>query len=331
MNIKIFGLAVILLLIQGQLCPSIGEDIADSAGQANLTIHLPRQATVEGTKLTLGQVAVVAGGEPFASKAREIGLGRISFPGQKVTIDRSLILSRLACSTVSECKTTLTGADKVSIRQRTKVIESESFIEAALSFVSENIKDNSIARWEPAREPAELVLPNQTQNIELVARLVARGTTGQTITEVSVIADGELAGTRQVVLRPTYNIRRIVTVTEVPAGTVITPENTRIENTISDEPEPADWATPYGLVAVRNLAAGTVVNPRMITSPQPEIVIERNQAVVIRIDRPSLAITAMGKAMEKGRIGECIKVQNTDSQRVILARVNEDGSVEPIL
>jgi flagella basal body P-ring formation protein FlgA len=41
-------------------------------------------------------------------------------------------------------------------------------------------------------------------------------------------------------------------------------------------------------------------------------------------------VTATGKAMEKGRLGECIKVKNIDSQRVILAKVNEDGTVEPV-
>jgi flagella basal body P-ring formation protein FlgA len=34
--------------------------------------------------------------------------------------------------------------------------------------------------------------------------------------------------------------------------------------------------------------------------------------------------------MQEGRAGEYIKVRNLDSQRMILAKVNEDGTVEPI-
>ena len=69
----------------------------------------------------------------------------------------------------------------------------------------------------------------------------------------------------------------------------------------------------------------------MAKTPKPPVVIERNQTVVIRIDRAGLVVTAMGKAMQQGKLGENIKVRNVDSQRVILAKVNEDGTVEPVL
>ncbi|MHC4087226.1 MAG: flagella basal body P-ring formation protein FlgA [Planctomycetota bacterium] len=35
--------------------------------------------------------------------------------------------------------------------------------------------------------------------------------------------------------------------------------------------------------------------------------------------------------MQEGRTGEYIKVRNLNSQRIILARVKEDGTVEPVL
>jgi flagella basal body P-ring formation protein FlgA len=61
------------------------------------------------------------------------------------------------------------------------------------------------------------------------------------------------------------------------------------------------------------------------------IIIKRNQNVVIRIENPGFVITAMGKTMQDGRAGEYIKVRNVDSQRIILVRINEDGSVGPVL
>jgi flagella basal body P-ring formation protein FlgA len=328
---RLAGLAVALLLMQAQLCwSSTGNDSTDSASQARLTIHLPNEAAVESESLTLGQVAVVTGQEPLAAKAREVMLGRISLPGQKITIDRSLILSRLACSGMPSCDPVLSGADKVTVSRMVKVIKGGNFIESASSFLADNVRERSIARWEPLRLPAELVLSNQAQSIELLPRLVSRGVNGQATTEVSVVADGEVIGTRQVVFRPKYNIRRVVTLTDMAAGATITPENTRIEKVVSDEQEPADWAAPYGLVAVRNLAAGTVIGSGMAKVSQPPVVIERNQTVVIRIERPGLVVTAMGKAIQQGKLGECIKVRNVDSQRVILAKVNEDGTVEPV-
>jgi len=62
----------------------------------------------------------------------------------------------------------------------------------------------------------------------------------------------------------------------------------------------------------------------------PPVIVKRNRTVVIRIERPGLLITAIGKAMQDGRAGDYIKVQNVDSQRIIFARVNADGTVEPV-
>jgi flagella basal body P-ring formation protein FlgA len=224
----------------------------------------------------------------------------------------------------------LSGADKVTVTQVVRVIKGSSFIESASSFLADSVGGQSIARWEPVRAPVELLLSKQAKNVELLPRLVSRGANGQATIEVSVVADGEVIGTRQVVFRPKYNIRRVVTVADVAAGVTITPDNTRIEKIVSDEPEPADWAAPYGLVAVRNLAAGTVIGSGMAKAPQPQVVIERNQTVVIRIERPGFVVTAMGKAIQQGRLGEYIKVRNIDSQRIILAKVYEDGIVEPV-
>jgi flagella basal body P-ring formation protein FlgA len=146
-----------------------------------------------------------------------------------------------------------------------------------------------------------------------------------------VIADGQVIGTRQVGFRPKYNTRRVVSVRDVEAGETLTANNTKIEKVVSDDAQPADWSAPYGFIAVRNLPAGTIIGSGMVRRSQPQMIIERNQTVVIRIERPGLVVTGIGKAMEEGKLGQCIKVRNIDSQRVILAKVNEDGSVEPVL
>jgi len=311
---------------------------ANAASQSRLTIHLPRDIAVESESLTLGQIAVVTGAEALVVKARDIELGRISVAGQIVTIDRSLILSRLACSGMPACNPVMSGADKVAVRRTAKVIKSSNIIESASSFLAGSIKEQAIARWEPLRSPADVILPAQTKNIELVPRLVSRsgargvsrGANGQAVTEVGVVADGKQIDTRQVIFRAKYNVHRAITVMDVKEGVTLTANNTRTEEVISDEPEPAEWAAPYGLVAVRNLPAGTVVGSNMAKSPQPPVVIERNQTVVIRIERAGLVVTAMGKATQQGKLGECIKVRNVDSQRLIMAKVNEDGTVEPV-
>ncbi len=339
MNIRLIGLAVVMLMVQADFClASTDSDEIVSAPQSRLTIYLPRDVSVEGENLTLGKIAVITGEEALVAKANDIELGRFSNPGQIITIERSLILSRLACSGMPACYPELSGADRVAVRQTLIVIKGSGIVESASSLLearheaclANTVKEQSIARWELVKMPADVMLPANTQNYELVPRLVSRSANGQAVTEVSIVAGGKQIETRHVVFRPKYNIRRAVTTADVNEGAALTADNAKIEGIISDVPEPTNWTTPYGLVATRNLPAGTVVGSNMAKSSRPQVIIERNQNVVIRIDRNGLIVTATGKATQQGRLGEYIKVKNIDSQRVILAKVNEDGTVEPV-
>jgi flagella basal body P-ring formation protein FlgA len=143
--------------------------------------------------------------------------------------------------------------------------------------------------------------------------------------------DGKDCGVREIPFRLKYQGHRVVTTQEIPEGTALTAENVKIETVESDQPEPANWKPPYGLATVRKLAANTEVRGDMTHSVEPPVVVARNDAVVIRIQRPELVVTAMGVALQEARAGEYIKVRNVDSSRVVLCKVNTDGTVEPML
>jgi flagella basal body P-ring formation protein FlgA len=146
-----------------------------------------------------------------------------------------------------------------------------------------------------------------------------------------VVSGGKEIASREVGFRLKFNCHKVVTLVEIPAGGVVSPENVKVEKTVSSYPEPADWSTPYGLVARRRLPASTVLSLNMIGPVEPAIVVKRNQNVIIRIAAGGLVVTAMGQTVEEGSAGEYVRVRNVDSQRIILARVNEDGTVEPVL
>jgi flagella basal body P-ring formation protein FlgA len=146
-----------------------------------------------------------------------------------------------------------------------------------------------------------------------------------------VFQDGKEIGNREVTFRIKYNRQIAITLTDIPMGTVITPENVKIEKTSSNYPQSANWSPPYGLVTRRRLPANTMIHANMVGSVKPAIVVKRNSNVTIQLEKLGLIVTAIGKAIQDGRVGEYIKVRNVDSQRIILAKVNEDGTVEPVL
>jgi flagella basal body P-ring formation protein FlgA len=298
-----------------------------------LQVYLPREITIKDDTISLGEVSIIRG-DPceggLQAKASKIPLGRISVPGQKIVIDKSMILSRLACNGIPASQVTLTGAEKITIKREHKIIKGSEFVELAGAFLKENPPSGSVCEWEPIRIPKDLIVPEKSKNIKLVPHLAKNAAKNQARIEIAVVQDGKAIEKCEVIFRLKYKCHRVVTLVGIPAGEVISSKNVKIEDSVANFPEPVDWKPPYGLVARRPLAANTVLQANMVGPVKPEVVIERNQNVVIRIERQILVVTAMGKAMQDGREGEYIKVRNQDSQRIILAKVKGDGTVEPI-
>jgi len=309
-----------------------------------LRIYLPREITIEGDVPSLGQVAIIRGDENLTAEAGEVSLGRISAPGQKIIVDRLIVLSRLTCSGIPASEVTLTGAEKITITQQHRIVRGDEFLEKALAFLKKNPPEASICHWNPIRIPKDLILPGTGKDIKLSPFLVGSSIRNQSKVRIVVFSDGKEIGVREVTFSLKYNCHRLVTKVDIPQGAVISPENVKIEKAISNSPDFANWTkalfrsasqnevptVPYGLIAKRRLKANTVIGPNMVGPAKPWVLLKRNQNVVIKVDRLGLFITALGKAKQDGQVGEYIEVQNLDSQRIILAKVNEDGTVEPV-
>jgi flagella basal body P-ring formation protein FlgA len=314
------------------VCTAVAnEKVSVPNSEPGLQIYLPREVTIKDSTMKLGQIGIIRGPQALVTRASEVTLGRFSLQAQKIVIEKHIILSRLASNGISSSQVTLQGAEKVSVSRERKIISSADFVEMAAAYLENNLFDKSISGWNPIRRPKDLVIPEPQKDMKFVCRLVEGGARNQTKVEVEVFSGDKLLATREVIFTLKYNSRTAVALVDIPAGTIISRENVRIEQVSSNNPEPPGWKPPYGLIAKCALPAETVLKPYMFGSAESPVVIKRNQNVVIRIERPGFLITAVGKAMQDGKIGEYIKVRNIDSQRVILAKVNEDRSVEPII
>ena len=308
-------------------CGRAGNEPQDDS----LRIYLPREIAVDSNVPSLGQIGIIHGEASLAVRAGEIAMGRIAAPGQQVTIDRLTVLSRLASNGIPASKVKLTGAEEIKVRQQGQTISAGEFVGLARLFLERNPPARSICESELMRGPVDLILERSRQDVKLSPRLLRSSAPNQVRIQVAVVSRGKEIGSREVGFRLKFNCHKVVTLVEIPAGAVISPENVKVEKTVSSYPDPADWSTAYGLVARRRLPANTVLSPNMIGPVEPAIVVKRNQKVIIRIAAGGLVVTAMGQTVEEGSAGEYVRVRNVDSQRIILARVNEDGTVEPVL
>ena len=303
----------------------------DSDGVARLRVHLPREVTVEGNQLRLGQISVIRGAAPIVAKAGEIPLGRFSVPGQSVVLDRPTLLGRLASSGITADQVRLTGADAVIVRRQQEIVEVEDFVGIGREFLRQFASSHSVCEIIPVGQPKDLVLSGQPQDIQLKPELARGAVRGHATVRVRVVADGHEVGTRDISYRLRYRRHRVVATEPIVEGTALTPENVRIETVVSDQPEAPGWVPPYGWVVTRTVETDTEIHESMLNTTRASVLVRRNETVLIRIERPGILITAMGTSLQEGRTGELVKVRNADSSRIIVCRVMPDGSVEPAM
>ncbi|MCE5339756.1 MAG: flagellar basal body P-ring formation chaperone FlgA [Planctomycetaceae bacterium] len=297
---------------------------------SGLQIYLPREITVSSDKLLLGDISVIQGDDALAAKAQAIPLGRFSSAGQKITIDKKVLTAALASNGIRAWQVTFTGANEVTISQKHLAISGQDFADKALAYLTENPPHISVCKYTLTQTPQDLILTDVNDNIKLTASITSN-VNSQVKVLVSVFCGEKELGSREVAFSMKYTCKKAVAAADIPAGTILNAENVKVENFTANQPQPANWTPPYGLAAKKLLPGNSEITMNMLEILKPPVLLQRNQNVLIKIDRLGLVVTAIGKTMQEGRTGEYIKVQNLSSQRIIIGKVQEDGSVEPVL
>ena len=313
-------LGVFVLCIWSDVC--VGED---------LQIHLPREIAVSDSVVTVGSIGVLSGDQEILDSVADVPLGKVVNSREGIVIDRNTILSRLADNDVSQSNVSFTGAEQVTVTVDSTIVSGEEVISFAKSFLAKQGLPKSLHSMNPRRVPEDILLTGFHGDVTKEGVLLRSGSRSQAKVRVVVKSEGIVKGKLDVVFNLNFNCRVAVATKHIEAGDVITIDNITIEDTVSNTPQENNWRAPLGYVAKRNLVEGTQIRDYMLEEVQPSVIIERNQTVVIKVESSGFLITAMGKAMEAGRRGELIKVRNADSQRIIVAEVNSDGTVRPVL
>jgi flagella basal body P-ring formation protein FlgA len=86
-----------------------------------------------------------------------------------------------------------------------------------------------------------------------------------------------------------------------------------------------DPAEAAGKILRAGLPAGS---PLLLAFLEAPVVVHRGQKVLLTVSDSTMTIRAPALALEDGRIGESIEVENPDSKKTMRATVVDDGSVE---
>jgi flagella basal body P-ring formation protein FlgA len=259
-----------------------------------------------------------------------VALGRTPWPKEKLVIDRTTILSRLAACGIDKDSVRFSGAPTVTVTREEHAVAAEEIVAAAEKSLLAARPPRNGGVYQVVRKPQDIVVSGGGQT-ELTCKLEDVAGTNQVRVCLAVQRNGKQLGLREVVYKLMYPIRKAVVVQLVPAGAPLTRENVEVQTEYSDQPAQADWKAPYGLLAARRLPVGMVLQPNMAAEKKPDLLVHRNEMVRLRIEGPGFRITGMGQAIDEGRPGDTIKVRNVDSKQIITGLIAFDGSVEPVL
>jgi flagella basal body P-ring formation protein FlgA len=295
-------------------------------------IYLPREVFIQGQEISLSQIGVVRGKKSMVNQAGAVTMGRFSLAGQKVVIDRQTILSLLASEGIDKELVKFSGSEKVTIRRNEKVISGKRIAKFAKNYIEQlrNPKKSN-GKFIIVREPKDFVLSDDSADIQLKANMSRYSNSRRVRVWVGIYCNGVEIDGREVIFDARYEQRRAVAAVNIPQGAKLTPNNIAIEIVQADEPADAKWLAPYGMVATRNIVPGRVIDSKVASMPEPPVIIERRQNVLMKIETGSLYISAQGIAMQDGAEGDIIKVKNQNANgRCVMCRVLSDGSVEPL-
>jgi len=310
------------------LCPAWG---AAGADEPALRVYLPREIAVEATALTVAAVAVVRGGDAArVAQAEAVPLGRSPLPRERLVIDRRTILSRLASHGIGADDVRMAGAPAVAVTRKEKVVSAGQIIRCAEALLKKHPPGPAGCEWQLVRRPPDMVLA-VAEAPRLVAELGGAAPRGYKAVRVVARVGGRQVGAAALLYRRMHPTRRAVAVREILPGRKIMPEDVKIETVLTPTPQDADWTPPYGMIVSTRIAPGTVLRRGLVRPAARSVAVRRNQTVVMRIAGPGFTISGLALALQDGRIGDAIRVRNTDSKRIVVAKVTANGAVEPVI
>ncbi|MCX7965206.1 MAG: flagellar basal body P-ring formation chaperone FlgA [Syntrophorhabdaceae bacterium] len=150
---------------------------------------------------------------------------------------------------------------------------------------------------------------------------------GNGICVVEVMDKRNLTRNLFVPFKVTQKKRIYVLKEDMKKGEIITEDKVTVREIIFNEDKkdyPSEIDDVVGKMLKRDLSANTVITKGIL---EDYFVIKRNDIVSIVLENKKLMVKTKGRAIDRGRIGDVIRVKNLTSQREILGRVTGSGIV----
>lgn len=296
-----------------------------SAADGSFTVKVRPQVTIKGGSVTLADIADLSGDDrAILEQLARMPLGTVS--GTR-TLSRSEVFSVIKSKIEGVQETNLTGADSVKIMQAVRAPEAGEIDAAVRDYLA------AVTRWN--KEEIEVQAVHNLKDIALPEgdvslRVASRGVPSSfqnLLLSMEAVQDGKVQRTFWIKADARVHAQ-VVRVTRPVAFRSILQEGD-LQLAACDIADPrAEYyrstAEAVGSIARRALSAGELLSHACIDEAS---FVRNGETVKLLVQSGGLRMSLMVRALQSGKIGDTVKVRNTDSDRVITAVVTGRGEV----
>ena len=293
-----------------------------------LEVTFIKSSLVANDTVLLADIATLSENSALAEALGSQIVGTAPDAGSTAVLDAREIISKIEKSHNSSLiGVTWKGAPLVTVGRETVNITSEKILQIIADYLKENkhlLPDAGIS-FIPEAKPLPFELESGSHSWDVIPS--SPDIIGSSRFSIIFKVNGKVRKNFSVIGQTRALAPVVITTRRLKYGEIVTADMVTVaERDISDLPDYArEIADVVGSVVKRNLGQGAPIGPQSVELPP---VISRGEFVKIVVSMGGLQVTATGIARSDGRQDEVIRVQNTNSNKLIYCRVEAPGLVE---
>jgi flagella basal body P-ring formation protein FlgA len=309
---------VLLFLLSSGTAFSSGSTLPD---EQLIKIFLPQSSVINSDEYRLGEISQIEGEDVLLlEKISKTVIGRSPLPGRKLTVTRSLILSRLRSQKINVKRFVFPGSESSSIQRAALKVTGEDIDQVVLKHIME-ASNNEDLKPRLLAKTRDIFLPRGQVSYVITSKGKYKKEGGYRNYEVEFSIDGEAV--RIVTVRTYLKLYKEVFIArDTIRRNQIIEESDLLKVRKNVDRMPREYVTDknqlIGKISKRTINPREAISGNTVSAPP---LVKSGDRLQIVFETPFLRLSAPGISMAKGRKGERIPVKNLDSKIVVFATV----------
>ena len=309
---------MLLILLSSEIAFSKGSSLPE---EEQIKIILPQSSVINNDQYLLGEISQIEGGDAvLLEKVSQIVIGQSPLPGRKLTVTRSLILSRLRSQKINTKRFLFPGSESSSITRAALKIKGKDIEQVVLKHIrdtnnNEDLKPRILAKTR------DIFLPRGQVSYVINSKGKYKKEGGYRNYDVEFSIDSKAV--RVVTVRTYLKLYKEVFVArDTIKRNKIIEESDLMKVRKNVDRMPREYITEkdqlVGKISNRTINPSETIRGNTVSIPP---LVKSGDRLQIVFETPFLRLSAPGISMAKGRKGERIPVKNMDSKIVVFATV----------